>query len=247
LEKAILGKSVMARFLVLGCLCFLCGCSFVDRMWDSLAFWRESEPAGTAMTSNDGEPAQSQATMKAEIARLEDQRHALDERISALKSALAETTAMPEPSKITAATPMPEPTKITAAMPAPAPAPSVAAAPAPAASAAPAAAPAAPAAAGSDLFSDTAEYSVHLASYRGVTAAARGWQELKHKLGDTLGDLQPRVVAVDFNDGRGTFYRLKAGPFADKKSAAARCDAIKSTGNFCHVEDFTGQNLGSKS
>ena len=88
---------------------------------------------------------------------------------------------------------------------------------------------------------------MHLASYRGVTAAARGWQELKHMLGKAVSDLQPRVIAVDFNDGRGTFYRLKAGPFTSKQAAASRCEEIKSTGNYCHVEDFTGQNLGGKS
>ena len=110
---------------------------------------------------------------------------------------------------------------------------------------APAPAPAASAQAnGADpLFADTQQYAIHLASYRSEMRAALGWKEYRAKFKPLIDTLQPRVLGIDFNDGRGMFYRLKGGPFPNKAEAQKVCDEIKSRGEFCKVEEFTGTPL----
>ncbi len=93
------------------------------------------------------------------------------------------------------------------------------------------------------LFADTQQYAIHLASYRSEMRAALGWKEYRAKFKPLIDTLQPRVLGIDFNDGRGMFYRLKAGPFANKAEAQKVCDEIKGRGEFCKVEEFTGTPL----
>ena len=82
-------------------------------------------------------------------------------------------------------------------------------------------------------------YSVHLASYRDREGAMEGWQELRNRFGPVLGALEPRIAEVEI-DGRGTFYRLKAGPFENWAGANNVCDYLREASWSCAVMDFSG-------
>lgn len=91
------------------------------------------------------------------------------------------------------------------------------------------------------LLGDAAsQVGIHLVSLRQPEAAQRAWTELRSRYADVLGSLQHRVSAIDFGDGRGTFYRLKAGPFADHAAAEQACVALRAKGAYCGVSDFLG-------
>lgn len=83
-------------------------------------------------------------------------------------------------------------------------------------------------------------HALHLASYRERQQVDDGWRRLVARFPDLLGGLAPRVVGIDFGDGRGTFYRLKAGPLPDAAAAEAACRRIRSGGEFCDATDFSG-------
>ena len=71
-------------------------------------------------------------------------------------------------------------------------------------------------------------------------AAQQAWAQLVGRYADVLGPLQHRVSAIDFGDGRGTFYRLKAGPFDSQATAEQVCAALRSRGAYCALSDFLG-------
>jgi hypothetical protein len=93
------------------------------------------------------------------------------------------------------------------------------------------------------LFADTMQFGIHLASYRSEGRAAQGWRDYRAHFKPLIDGLQPRVLGIDFNDGRGLFFRLKAGPFDTRADAQKICDAIRERGEFCKVEEFTGSSL----
>ncbi len=68
---------------------------------------------------------------------------------------------------------------------------------------------------------------IHLASYRSRRDAERGWSQLRRAHKAELGDLQSDITKVDLG-AKGIFYRLKAGPLADKNEAQAMCRKLKS-------------------
>lgn len=84
------------------------------------------------------------------------------------------------------------------------------------------------------------QVSVHLASFRGQDAARQGWRELQGAHSDLLGGLDYRISAVQLSGGRGTFYRVKAGPFTDTNSAEEICNLMKARNAYCVLSDFTG-------
>jgi len=98
---------------------------------------------------------------------------------------------------------------------------------------------AAPAASGQNVFAEA--FAVHLASYRKVPDAVHGWGILTKTMAEPLKGLEPRLLNVDFNDGRGAFIRLKAGPLASRDEAVKRCADIKAAGGYCQVETFSGE------
>jgi len=113
--------------------------------------------------------------------------------------------------------------------------------------AAPAQAPAAPAPAAptqltsiSPSVAPAEQVSVHLASFRGQDSARQGWRELQATHSDLLGGLDYRISPVQLSGGRGTFYRVKAGPFTDTASAEEICRLMKSRNAYCVLSDFTG-------
>jgi len=73
---------------------------------------------------------------------------------------------------------------------------------------------------------------IHLASYRSKRDAERGWSQLRRAYKAELGKLQSDISKVDLG-AKGIFYRLKAGPFADKGQAQAICAKLKRRRQFC--------------
>lgn len=69
----------------------------------------------------------------------------------------------------------------------------------------------------------------------------QNWVRLLKTHPGSLGHLQPRVVSVDFGDGVGPMYRLKAGPVASAAAASGLCAGLRGKGApQCAATDFTG-------
>lgn len=67
--------------------------------------------------------------------------------------------------------------------------------------------------------------SLHLASFRSEERARRGWEELQARHPELKG-LKPQVTRVDL-PGQGTFFRLLAGPVADRATADRLCKTLQ--------------------
>ncbi len=74
--------------------------------------------------------------------------------------------------------------------------------------------------------------AVHLASYRSMKQAERGWVQMKKAHKKVLGGLQHEVSKVNLGK-KGTYYRLKAGPFGSKGAAKSVCGKLKRRRQFC--------------
>ena len=75
--------------------------------------------------------------------------------------------------------------------------------------------------------------------------ARRGWEKLSAAHRDVLDGLEYRISVIDLGSGRGTYYRLKAGPFDDIKAARQVCKAMKARKTFCVITDFSGDLLSA--
>ncbi len=95
----------------------------------------------------------------------------------------------------------------------------------------PAPLPALPEPADADDVTDAALQGVHLASYRNLVNARRGWDQLFHRNGDLLEGLRADIRRVEV-DNRGTYYRLYAGP-VDTADAGELCEKLRARGVFC--------------
>lgn len=73
---------------------------------------------------------------------------------------------------------------------------------------------------------------VHLASYRSENAAKRGWTQLKRAHKALLGGLSAGISKVVLK-GKGTFWRLQAGPVASTQAAKALCAKLKARRQYC--------------
>lgn len=80
---------------------------------------------------------------------------------------------------------------------------------------------------------DAAELLAHIASYRSPENAERGWGKLTAANGDLLSALSHEVREVDLGPDKGVFFRLFAGPLADRAAADTLCGALKSRGLYC--------------
>jgi len=88
--------------------------------------------------------------------------------------------------------------------------------------------PAAPAAAIAGAF------QVQLASARSEQGAMGEWNRIVGKNKDALGGLTPNVARVDLGE-KGVFFRLRAGPLADKAAADSLCAALSAQNVGCIV------------
>ena len=75
---------------------------------------------------------------------------------------------------------------------------------------------------------------VQLYSARARDGALAAWARLSAEEKDLLGPLTHRVVKVEISK-RGVFYRLRAGPLADKAAARRLCGLLKGRGRDCLV------------
>ncbi len=73
---------------------------------------------------------------------------------------------------------------------------------------------------------------IHLASYRSVQQAERGWAQIRRAQQNILGDM-PHVVSRISLQGKGTYYRLKAGPVESESAARELCGQLKRRRQFC--------------
>ena len=76
--------------------------------------------------------------------------------------------------------------------------------------------------------------AIHLASYRTRKSADRGWAQIKRAHGKLIGGLDPMISKVNLGR-KGTYYRLKAGPFNSAKEAKAMCGKLKRRRQFCEA------------
>jgi len=100
-----------------------------------------------------------------------------------------------------------------------------------------AAAPAPPAAAApaeTQVAAVPGSFQIQLASVLSEQAAMAEWGRISGKNKDLLGALKPAVTKADLGE-RGVFYRLRAGPLADKAAADALCASLASANVGCMV------------
>jgi len=141
----------------------------------------------------------------------------------------------PAPSAATVA-PTPAPAKPVAQ----AAAPAVAATPAPAKSAAQPAPPAPrpavtsvqPASGAASALSGAAV--LQIGAYESPDIASGAWNAFRARFAAVAGGLSQDVQKADLG-AKGTWYRLRVGPFADKAAAAAACEKLRAQGGTCFV------------
>lgn len=81
---------------------------------------------------------------------------------------------------------------------------------------------------------DRGRYQVQLFSGRSTDEVNGAWAKLKGRNADLLASLAPTVARAELG-GRGTFYRLRAGPLADEAKARALCDALTGRNVSCII------------
>ena len=96
-----------------------------------------------------------------------------------------------------------------------------------------AAAPAAQPAAQSTPASTVAGPVIQIGSYPTEAYALDAWRLLRGRYAGVLAGLQPDIQVATI--ARGTFYRLRAGPFADRAAATAACERLEALGGDCRV------------
>jgi cell division septation protein DedD len=75
-------------------------------------------------------------------------------------------------------------------------------------------------------------YLLQIGSYKSEQEAADAWSAAKAAHASVLEGLSPDVKKVDLGD-KGTWFRLRVAPFADKTAANALCDKLKAEGGTC--------------
>jgi len=136
----------------------------------------------------------------------------------------------PEPAPQVAALSQPEPAPAPAPPPAapavavPAPAPAPVSPPAPAAAPAPVVS--APVATGASL--------LQVGAFPSQVLADEAWRNFQAQFPVIATGLSPNVQAADLGE-RGTWYRVRIGPFADDAAASAACEQLKAAGGNCFL------------
>lgn len=69
-------------------------------------------------------------------------------------------------------------------------------------------------------------YRIQLASVRSKKSAERAWSRYKKEHAALFGNLESKIVRVELK-GKGTYYRLQAGPLTDAKAARSLCSEAK--------------------
>ncbi|GAB5469114.1 MAG: hypothetical protein Kilf2KO_21440 [Rhodospirillales bacterium] len=77
-------------------------------------------------------------------------------------------------------------------------------------------------------------FLVQLAALTSAAAADQSWQSVSSRHASLLGSLTPSVQRAEIA-GRGTFFRLRAGPLESRAAAASLCEKLKAAGQACIV------------
>ena len=78
-------------------------------------------------------------------------------------------------------------------------------------------------------------YRVQISSLPSETAVRKSWTSIKGKHKDLLGNLPLIVERTVLSAGRGTYYRMQAGPLSSKSQAATLCTRLKQRKLSCLV------------
>mgnify|MGYP000524788550 CR=1 FL=1 len=77
-------------------------------------------------------------------------------------------------------------------------------------------------------------WKLQLASFKTRDGAEEAWAKLQKNRTALLGDLGADYQSVDLG-AKGTFHRLRAGPFGTRADAEARCVKLKAAGQDCLI------------
>jgi len=75
---------------------------------------------------------------------------------------------------------------------------------------------------------------LQIGAYETQEIADGAWTAFKARHASVAGALAEDVQKADLG-AKGTWYRLRVGPFADKTAAAAACEKLKTEGATCFV------------
>lgn len=78
-------------------------------------------------------------------------------------------------------------------------------------------------------------YRVQISSLRSQSAVQKSWAALRKRHSDLLGRLSLSIETATLSGGRGTYYRMQAGPFASRAQATAMCASLKKRKQSCIV------------
>lgn len=81
----------------------------------------------------------------------------------------------------------------------------------------------------------TGRYRVQMASLKSRAAVQKSWASLKRKHPKLLGNLGLNIQSVNLSGGRGTYYRMQAGPLTSRAQATALCANLKKRKQGCIV------------
>jgi hypothetical protein len=98
----------------------------------------------------------------------------------------------------------------------------------------PAASPVAPSEPVPDSLAAPTEYLIQIAALRSEDAAQGEWERVSGRHPTLLSAYQPMIVQSDLGE-RGIFYRLRAGPLADRSAAEQLCAALAAENVGCLV------------
>jgi len=77
-------------------------------------------------------------------------------------------------------------------------------------------------------------WKLQLASFKTREGAEQAWAKLQKNRTALLGDLGANYQSVDLG-AKGTYHRLRVGPFASRGDAEARCVKLKAAGQDCLI------------
>ncbi len=77
------------------------------------------------------------------------------------------------------------------------------------------------------------DYVLQIGAYRSREEAMQAWQRAQSKHADLL-DFQTDIVAVDLG-AKGTYHRLRFGPFQTRDAAASTCETLRAAKQDCLV------------
>ncbi|MDC0074688.1 SPOR domain-containing protein [Alphaproteobacteria bacterium] len=84
------------------------------------------------------------------------------------------------------------------------------------------------------------QIGIHLASFKSLAAAKKGWEDILNNQKDILTGLDYKISKVELSNNKGTYYRLKAGPYISRESAKESCKFLKAKKLYCKISDFQG-------